>query len=81
MHLHGQKFSGALEKFSFTSSFFVKMQKATFLKKNGFRVKYFNKSKYEGDPEIRGKVLLNRVAFLDCNENLTNINCYSLEVV
>ena len=23
-----------------------------------------------GDPEIRGKVMLNRVAFIDCNENL-----------
>ena len=23
-----------------------------------------------GDPEIRGKVLLNRVAFIDCNEKL-----------
>ena len=22
-----------------------------------------------GDPEIRGKVLLNRIAFIDCNEN------------
>ena len=21
-----------------------------------------------GDPEIRGKVLLNRIAFIDCNE-------------
>ena len=23
-----------------------------------------------GDPEMRGKVLLNPVAFIDCNENL-----------
>ena len=22
-----------------------------------------------GDPEIRGKVLLNRIAFIDCSEN------------
>ena len=35
-----------LEKFSFTSSFFVKNAKKTFLKINGFGVKYFIKSKY-----------------------------------
>ena len=23
-----------------------------------------------GDQEVRGKVLLNRIAFIDCNENL-----------
>ena len=29
-----------------------------------------NECIYEGDPEIRGQVLLNRVAFIECNGNV-----------
>ena len=37
-----------------------------------------------GDQKVRGKVLLNCIAFIDCNENsqikFTNINYYSLQI-
>ena len=46
VHLHGQKFSGVLEKLSCTSSgFWIKMQNTTFLKINVFLVKCFIKLK------------------------------------
>ena len=48
MHLHGQKISGVLEKFSCTSScFWLKMQKTTFLKINVFLSKMFYQIKMQ----------------------------------
>ena len=29
----------------------------------------YSKSSTRGDQKVRGKVLLNRIAFIDCNEN------------
>ena len=29
----------------------------------------FNVNNTRGDQKVRGKVLLNRIAFIDCNEN------------
>ena len=44
MHFNGPTFSNVFEQFSFTSKFFgLKMQKSTFLRKNGFEV-FFKKN-------------------------------------
>ena len=42
VHFNGQTFSSVFEQFSFTSKFFgLKMQKSTFLKKNGFESSFY----------------------------------------
>ena len=57
-----------LEKFSFTSSlFWLKMQKTTFLKINGFGVKYFIKSKYRRIQT--GLAILKKHHTFDCFSN------------
>ena len=44
VHFNGQTFSSVFEQYSFTSKFFgLKMQKSTFLKKNGFASIFFYK--------------------------------------
>ena len=42
VHFNGQKLSSVFEEFSFTSKFFgLKMQKSTFLEKNGFESSFY----------------------------------------
>ena len=47
MHLHGQKFSGVLEKFSCTSSFLVKNAKNNIFEDNCFWSKMFYQIKMQ----------------------------------
>ena len=38
------------------------------IRNNNKNIKAYNLTHTRGDPEIRGKVRLKRIAFIDCNE-------------